>query len=134
MFKFLLLLASSGAYKITPGTPRYDWYREAEKKHARVALLAAPSLAVLSTFTPHPVQWLNEQPVETQLTFYSVAAALETLNLRRIERGIKLKEGEEPGRVFSKLIPKPSETLDALEDGAGRLAMLVCAIVLSTQA
>lgn len=133
MLTVLLLLASASAYRLTPGTSRFDWYREAEKKHARVALLAAPSLAILSAVTPHPVQWLNEQPVETQLTFYSVAAVLETVNLRRIERGIKLRDGETPGRVFP-FLPEPSETLDALEDGAGRVAMLACAMVLAAQA
>lgn len=98
---------------------------EAEKKHGRVALLAVPSLMTIAAMTGEdPVQFLNQQPVATQLCFYSAAGLLETLNLKRFDAGFKLKDGEEPG----KLLPlRASEKLHNIEDWSGRVAMLLAA-------
>lgn len=136
MIAFLLLLASStSALRLAPsvGTPEFKWLREAEKKHARVALVAAPSLALLAMATgDDPVPWLNHQPISTQLAFYSAAGVLESLNLRRLDKGFKLKEGEEPGR----LLPIRSElaSLNLVEDVAGRACMLGVAATLCASA
>ena len=106
-----------------PGTREFDWLREAEKKHARVAMIAAPSLATIALATgDDPVPWLNQQPAMTQLLFYSTAGLLESLNLRRFDPGFKLRVGETPGRLLD---TAPNRTnLDVLEDNVGRLAML----------
>lgn len=132
-FVVCTLFASVDAFTLvpTPGTPRYTWLREAEKKHGRVALLAAPSLAVIALATGQdPVPWLNAQPVATQLVFYSLAGGAEAFNLRRLDKGFKLKPGEVPGR----LLPVTNATvanLEGLEDGAGRIAMLATAMTLA---
>ena len=135
MVAFLMLVASTVAFSplLSPkvGTPQYTWLREAEKKHSRAALVAAPSLAIIAIATgDDPIPWLNHQPLNTQLSFYSVAGLLESFNLRRIGTGFTLKEGEDPGR----LLPITSDTprLDSLEDAAGRVAMLGVAITMTS--
>lgn len=123
---FALLLSSVSAFHLSPG-----WIKEAEKKHARVALLAAPSLALIALATgDDPTGWLNAQPLSTQIPFYGTATMLETLNLRRFDKGFTLKEGEIPG----KLLPiDASETLEGMEDNLGRLAMIgVTGVLLSS--
>lgn len=128
----LLCLTPSHAFVgLTRG--RFAWMREAEKKHGRAALLALPTLAVLSATTngDDPVRWLNAQPVDVQLTCYSVAAALESFNFPRFgsAKPFTLKPEEVPG----KLLPGglPSRALDHVEDAAGRAAMLAVAGVLA---
>lgn len=128
--QFLLLgaLATASAFK-SPNmgvAVSTKWVREAEKKHARVALLAVPSLVALGAMTGEdPVGWLNQQPAAAQLTFYASAGVLESYNLRRFDKGFTLKESI----VAGKLLPgkEPSPTLDAAEDWAGRAAMLIAA-------
>lgn len=123
----LLTLASlvlSQAFTTSGLSPK--WMKEAEKKHARVALLAVPSLMTIAQATGEdPVAFLNSQPVATQLAFYSSAALLESLNLRRFGKDpFTLKDDEEPG----KLLPlAASPNLHAVEDWTGRIAMLVAA-------
>jgi hypothetical protein len=125
----LLALALCVAPTVTVVTvtpQRLAWMREAEKKHARVALVALPSLAVLGAAgVEHPVNWLNSQPAETQLYFYSVAAVLESLNLRRFGPGLTLKDTEIPGKLFGDR--EPSAVADAFEDTLGRAAMVMVA-------
>lgn len=123
----LLVLVSVGMISaFTPATQQgpfsRSWVKEAEKKHSRVALLAVPSLMTIAAMTGEdPVQFLNNQPVVTQLVFYSTAGLLETRNLKRFDKGFRLKEGEEPG----KLLPvEATHQLNAAEDLAGRLAMV----------
>ena len=126
VFSLLVFLGTCTAFTptTTPLKPfTKGWVKEAEKKHSRVALLAVPSLMTIAAMTgDDPVQFLNNQPLATQLFFYSAAGALESLNLKRFDKGFKLKDGEEPG----KLLPlEASEQLHAVEDWAGRLAMLM---------
>ena len=108
-----------------PGVKPFSdrWVREAEKKHARVALLAVPALVTIASATGQdPVQFLNAQPATTQILFYSAAGLLETLNLRRFDKGFDLKPDEVPG----KLLPvRSSAVLDGAEDALGRVAMVV---------
>lgn len=119
----LSISATSGFVTLpTPSSPQGKWLREAEKKHARAALVALPVLTGLSTVTPDPVSWLNSQPASTQLLFYAGAAVLETWNLRRLDKGFALKEDELPGNVLG---CREAPTLDVLEDIAGRSAMMV---------
>lgn len=107
---------------------RLAWLQEAEKKHTRVALLALPSLATIALTTGEdPVRWLNTQSALDQLVFYSVAGILESFNLRRLDKGFTLKEGESPGR----LLPGDTPALDAIENGAGRIAMLIVTAVMT---
>ena len=103
---------------------RSKWLREAEKKHARIALLALPALSAITMANSgqDPVPWLNAQPAATQLIFYSVGGLFETLNLKRFDKSFTLKAGEQPGKLLP--IDAVPPTLDLLEDGAGRLAML----------
>lgn len=133
---FVFVASTASALQLTPpsaGSKEFQWLREAEKKHARVALLAAPSLAAISAATggADPVPWLNAQPASTQLIFYASAAFVETVNLRRLEGLFSLKDDEEPG----KLLPvEASEPWHTAEDGAGRVAMLLTAFALATSA
>lgn len=124
----LLLLivgfASSLQMSPTKGTKDYAWLREAEKKHSRVALLALPTLAAISIVTGEdPVPWLNSQPASDQIAVYSVAAMLESVNLRRMDKGFTLKDGEEPGKILP--VTNVPDGLDGLEDALGRVAMLM---------
>lgn len=106
----------------TPPDPGSPWTREAEKKHGRVAMLAFPALATLSSVTgSDPVVWLNHQPAATQILAYSLAGTLESLNLARLGKGFSLREGETPG----KLVPwDVNPDLEVAEDVVGRVAML----------
>lgn len=120
------LLASSTAFSLAPpkGSPRFRWLQEAEKKHSRVALLAAPSLAAIAMATGEdPVPWLNHQPLGEQILFYSSAGILESINLRRLAKGFTLKDEEEPGRVFA-TNASALPNLNFIEDTAGRACML----------
>jgi hypothetical protein len=115
----LLFLVGVHSYNVGPFSS--SWISEAEKKHARTAMLAVPTLLSLGTITDHPVQWLNSQPVETQVSVYAAAAVLESVNLARHDYGFALKEGESPGNVLGR---NPTTELSAIEDGVGRMAML----------
>lgn len=130
MSVILLLATTAFQFTPTPGTSEYAWLREAEKKHSRVALLAVPALATIAVSTGQdPVPWLNEQPITTQLIFYSAAGLIESINLRRFDKGFTLKQGEIPGRVLP--VTPPAKTLDAFEDASGRVAMLAVAATLA---
>lgn len=128
----LALVCGSTAFQIDASG--FAWMREAEKKHARAAMVALPSLALIASATGgDPVPWLNSQPAATQLFFYSSAGILETLNLRRVGEGFALKEGEVPGRTLP-WVPEVPTSLDALEDTVGRTAMIVVAATLASSA
>ena len=123
----LLLAPCAAGFDLSPA--RLGWMREAEKKHGRVALLALPSLAAVSALADaEPVSWLNAQPAAVQLSFYSTAAALESLNLRRLGRGFVLRDDAKPGKVLP--VGDVDPNLDAIEDVAGRAAMLLAASTL----
>ena len=124
---FLTLLGLSAASAFTTPTSPWSstWLREAEKKHARVALLAVPTLVAVGAATgDDPVGWLNQQPAATQLLFYATAGVLESYNLRRFDAGFTLKPSETPGKLL------PVSTVpewDVAEDVAGRTAMIAAA-------
>ena len=123
----LLLPAVATAAFVDAST--LTWMREAEKKHARAAMVALPSLMLIASATGEdPVPWLNAQPAATQLGFYAAVGMLEALNLRRLDRGFALKPGEVPGRVFPWV--EADATLHTIEDEVGRVAMLATAGVL----
>jgi hypothetical protein len=127
----LSLFFDAGESLRAPSLFSDGWVREAEKKHGRAAMLALPTLVALSAADPSadPVKWLNSQPVDFQLEAYSLAAVLESFNLRRLGKGFSLKEGVEPGRVWDsgKTIPP---LLSLSEDIVGRFAMLACFLFL----
>lgn len=101
------------------------WLAEAEKKHGRVAMTALPALAKIAAATGQdPVPWLNQQPAMDQLFFYATAGVLESVNLRRFGPGFSLKDGETPGK-FLRSADDPPPLLSAVEDAAGRAAMLL---------
>ena len=125
-YLLLSMVASScDGFTLPPGIDK-SWVREAEKKHSRVAILAVPTLAGIYAATggSDPIQWLNHQDAAAQISFYSVAGVLESVNLRRLGPGFRLRKGEEPGKV---LPVKASVTWHALEDATGRIAMLTAA-------
>lgn len=122
------LTASSCALQVPTGNrnPVFstEWIQEAEKKHGRVAMLAVPALAQIASVSGgDPIVWLNHQPVDAQLVFYSVAGVLESVNLRRMGPGFTLKHGERPGQLTSSR--PPPAVLASVEDATGRLAMIV---------
>ena len=99
------------------------WIMEAEKKHGRIAMLALPTLGAISMANHgvDPVPWLNHQPPVTQISFYSGAGVLESLNLRRFDKGFVLKKGQTPGNLLNMSY---SPGLDVIEDISGRAAMI----------
>ena len=137
MIAFLMFASSVAAFSFPSvpkvDTPQYKWLQEAEKKHGRAALVAAPSLAIIAMATGEdPVPWLNHQPAATQLTFYSVVGILESFNLRRIDQGFTLKSDEKPGRLLPIRSDLPG--LNKTEDYAGRVAMLIAAATIASSA
>ena len=123
----MLASTASTASAFTVSPARKAWIQEAEKKHGRVAMLGFPALVALAATHNDPVPWLNSQPVATQLVFYSTAAALESFNLRRLDKGFTLKEGEVPGKLLD---VGDYPTLEAVETLTGRAAMIASAAVL----
>lgn len=100
---------------------------EAEFKHARVAMLALPALAGLSAAgVDEPVRWLSQQPMDTQLTFFATAGALESVSLARLDTKFRLFPDLVPGDFLG---VGPSNAT-ALELGVGRVAMLTAAATL----
>jgi hypothetical protein len=122
----LLLTIASDAFQLNPapGSKRYTWLRESEKKHGRIALLAIPALASIALTTgENPLPFLNAQSAPAQVAFYSLVGALESVNLERLDEGFTLKDNAIPGRV----LPVSNATIarfEGLEDAAGRIAML----------
>lgn len=103
--------------------PSERFVKDAEKKHGRVALLALPTLSTIASVTgENAVTWLSNQPMDTQLIFFSVVGALETVYLNRFQGTFDLKDEVIPGN-FSPL-PVPESNVDFIEDTFGRLAML----------
>ena len=101
---FLLLWRSSDALRITSRPiPSQAFVRDAEKKHARVAMLAVPTLMALSSQEgnmAHAVSWLSHQPMNEQLAFFSTAAIVEAAaTLPRLGPRFTLKEGVLPGNL-----------------------------------
>ena len=125
----VVLVASSGL-TVTPSV-HTNWLKEAEKKHGRVAILSIPALIAISGSNHgiDPVPWLNSQPVDTQLFFYSTAGVFEAFNLRRFGKGFTLKEGEVPGKLFN-VTARPN--LELVENVVGRAAMVISAGILFT--
>jgi hypothetical protein len=121
-------VCASRALKL-PSPVGESWAREAEKKHGRVAMVAVPTLLAIHMATGEdPVRFLNAQPASTQLTFYALAGTLESLNLRRFDRGFALKPDAEPGKLLP--VDAPAQWRRA-EDQAGRVAMLIAACFFS---
>lgn len=134
----LLCNAAAGwQVPVVGGDPR--WLREAEKKHARVALVALPSLAAIAAAThANPVPWLSAQPADVQLTFYAAAGIVESAtSVPRVAwgDGWTLRDGAVPGQLFSDTPPRTTPSvLDAAEDAAGRVAMLAVAGIMASSA
>ena len=106
------------------------WLREAEYKHARIALLALPALVALGDDSVH---WLGSQPPLTQEIFFATAGVLEsTVMLPRFEAGFRLKDDVVPGE-FPPLGSSSSTAVRAFELVAGRAAMMAAAAVMVGQ-
>ena len=130
-----MLLTAVTTHLLVPATTFHvgrtftkSWIQEAEKKHGRVAMLGLPAILAISAANPgtDPVQWLNAQPATMQLVFYSTAGLLETLNLKRLDAGFVLKQGETPGKLWNvSFISSP--LFEETEDFAGRAAMVATA-------
>lgn len=129
VLKFVIVIAHTVGCSFAYRLPRLNnnFVRECEFKHARVAIVAAPTLAVMNVVgIDEPVRWLSEQPVDTQLTFFSSAALVEATSLARLGPDFTLKKGLEPGNYFS------NKTVDAdLELISGRYFMLASAGIMA---
>tara|TARA_A100001015_G_C14973917_1_gene706364 strand:+ start:664 stop:1074 length:411 start_codon:yes stop_codon:yes gene_type:complete len=108
-----------------------NFARDSEIKHGRTALLALPAMVAINALTgENPVTYLSSQSVDTQVNFFSAAGLVEAGYLSRFGSNFTLKEGVEPGKLVSNIVP--DENLIFLEDVAGRSAMLgVSAYILS---
>ncbi len=132
MARVLLMLAclfdQSSAFRMSKLLSNVDsgFVREAELKHARVALLAVPTLGIMSSMgIEEPVKWLSTQPLDTQLGFFSTSALVESASLARLGPKFSLKDGLVPGNFFN----DKNVTVD-LELMSGRVAMLAAAGIL----
>ena len=114
--------------------PTPEFIKDAEKKHARVAMLALPALVALSTIDPEPTSWLARQPIDVQLSLFSGAGILEAaLTFPRLGPMFALKPDAIPGNIPP--FPLPPDTnigdaADAFEDLAGRACMIMTACIL----
>ena len=136
MIRLCIALYLSFAQAFVPKTvyriARMDkgFIKEAEFKHARVALLSLPALAALSASgVDEPVRWLSQQPLETQLMFFGVAGAIESLSLARLGPNFSLKSDLAAGNVLR--LSNVSSSFISSELFVGRAAMIgaACAIV-----
>jgi hypothetical protein len=126
MLMLACLFDRSSAFRLSRLLFNVDsrFVREAEFKHARAALLAVPTLGIMSTMgVEEPVKWLSSQPVDTQLVFFSTAAVLESASLVRLGPNFSLKNGLVPGDFFN----GDDKVSTDLELMSGRVAMLVAA-------
>jgi hypothetical protein len=122
---FFILATSTGSHAWRTDMA---WLKETEKKHSRVALLALPALfALKGTGVEEPISYLSQQPLGTQIDFFSLSAILEAgVSLPRFQNFFDLKEGLVPGNVLgAENVPK---SLDNAETGLGRMAM-ICTFV-----
>lgn len=122
----LALLALS-YLPLTPngGVPSNGFLREAEKKHARVAMLALPTLGAIAAATgDNPLPFLSHQELSVQLAFFGAAGTLEGFTFARLGPEFSLKPGVVPGRYLD--VPYV-EAAEMAEDGVGRAAMLATA-------
>lgn len=128
MLMLACLFDRSSAFRMSKLLFNVDsgFVREAELKHARVALLAVPTLGIMSSMgIEEPVKWLSTQPLDTQLGFFSTAALVESASLARLGPNFSLKDGLVPGNFFN----DKNVTVD-LELMSGRVAMLAAAGIL----
>jgi hypothetical protein len=129
MFAGTFAFSAKPGAKTMPKIPSAGFLREAEKKHARVALLALPTLGAIAASTgANPVTWLSTQPVSTQAMFFATAGVLEGFTFARLAPNFSLKEGIVPGKFLD--VKDVDERSDAIEDGAGRIAMLTTTAVM----
>lgn len=114
-----LVTAVCGALQL----PTYLY--ETEKKHARVAMLALPSLVALrAQGVDVPAAWLATQPLDVQIDFFSAAAITEAaFTLPRYnDTSFKLRDDIVPGKFVN---TDPSALVDDLETSVGRASMLL---------
>ena len=137
MLRLLVLLSVTFSNAFTPKVikfiPRMDsgFVKEAEFKHARVALFSLPVLAALSATGVHePVKWLSQQAFDTQTSFFASAGVAEAVSFLRLGTNFSLKEYAGPGNVLGFL--NVSNTFVNCELYAGRAAMVCAACVLAT--
>lgn len=130
----LLLLASDSVQGFAalppPKVPSQGFVADAELKHARVALLALPTITALTAVDSDPITFLSRQPTEAQLLFFSVAAMIEAgCTLPRLGPNFSLAKDVIPGNFFG-LSPPTDSWITATELGLGRCAMLATATLL----
>jgi len=107
--------------------------REYELKHARVAMLAVPTLGALTAQGLPAVQWLSMQPPDFQLEWFALAGLLEAgATLPRFQGTLELRPEVEPGR-FPPLGPGTPAAATA-ELAVGRTAMLAATAWLASAA
>ena len=111
-----------------------NFVRDSEIKHGRTALLALPTMIAINAITgENPVTYLSSQSLDSQVNFFTAAGLVEAGYLSRFGPNFTLKEGVEPGKLVSNIVP--DKNLVFLEDVAGRAAMLgVSAYMLSNLA
>ena len=121
------LLSATEAFR-----PPQKFLLDAEKKHARVALLALPTLVALgASGIDTPTSWLASQAASTQLEFFAGAGAVEAAcSLPRFKERFELRDNVEPGRFFG--LGPGSDELNAAEDLAGRAAMMATIAYMAT--
>ena len=138
MVRICVLLFLTFAHAFVPKTvnriSRMDegFIKEAEFKHARVAMLSLPAFAALSySGVDEPVKWLSQQPLETQLAFFATAGAVEGATLTRFGPNFSLKQEFDPGNVLG--VGNVSAASVDSELYVGRAAMLgaACAIAMA---
>ena len=122
---------------------KVKYWREAELQHGRVAMLGAVALPFLEFSNPNSlsINYLSSLESMMQSPFWASMLVYECVRMSTgwenpfVQGGkaFRLKDGYQPGNLFSYDAKKVSDTLYNNELSHGRLAMLTCAHIIGSE-
>ena len=122
---------------------RVKYWREAELQHGRVAMLGAVALPFIEATNNDvlSIDYLSNMDSMMQSPFWASMLVYECVRMSsgwknpflQDAEAFTLKDGYQPGNLFSYDASKVSETLYNNELSHGRLAMLTCAHIIGSE-
>jgi len=122
---------------------KVKYWREAELQHGRVAMLGAVALPLLEYMNPgmQSINYLSDMDLMLQSPFWASMLAYECVRMGvgwenpfvKDGKAFTLKDGYQPGNLFSYDPSNVSDTLYNNELSHGRLAMLTCAHIIGSE-